>query len=116
MGLQEEITNQKLNINRRHFFGKLSVGLGTVALGSLMVPGLFQRRGIAGDQLMLGAPHFAPKAKRIIYLFQAGAPSQLESFDYKPLLNKRMGEERTGRESSENSKRRRRIIYTEGEG
>ena len=93
MGLQEEITNHKLNINRRHFFGKLSVGLGTVALGSLMVPGLFQRRGIAGDQLMPGAPHFAPKAKRIIYLFQAGAPSQLESFDYKPLLNERMGED-----------------------
>lgn len=94
MGFQEEIINQKLNINRRHFFSKLSVGLGTVALGSLMVPGIFQRKGLGlGDEPMLGVPHFAPKAKRIIYLFQAGAPSQLESYDYKPLLNERMGED-----------------------
>lgn len=42
---------------------------------------------------MAGLPHFAPKAKRVIYLFQNGAPSQLESFDYKPLLNKMTGEE-----------------------
>ena len=41
----------------------------------------------------VGLPHFAPKAKRIIYLFQNGAPSQLESFDYKPTLIKRMGED-----------------------
>lgn len=95
MGIQEEILNQKLNINRRHFFSKLSVGLGTVALGSLMVPGIFGSRGGAEEEgiPMLGVPHFAPKAKRIIYLFQAGAPSQLESYDYKPLLNERMGED-----------------------
>jgi hypothetical protein len=42
---------------------------------------------------MAGIPHFAPKAKRVIYLFQNGAPSQLESFDYKPLLNKMVGQE-----------------------
>jgi len=90
----DELMNEKLNINRRHFFSKLSVGLGTVALGSLMIPGLFTRRGgLDADMPMLGVPHFAPKAKRIIYLFQAGAPSQLESFDYKPLLNERMGED-----------------------
>ena len=84
----------KLDINRRHFFSKLSVGLGTVALGSLMIPGLFQRRQNSGfGDMQLGVPHFAPKAKRIIYLFQAGAPSQLESLDYKPLLNERMGED-----------------------
>ena len=41
----------------------------------------------------LGIPHFAPKAKRVIYLFQNGAPSQLESFDYKPLLNKMKGQD-----------------------
>jgi hypothetical protein len=59
-----------------------------------MIPGLFDRRGsqFAGMP-EFGVPHFAPKAKRIIYLFQAGAPSQLESFDYKPLLNERMGED-----------------------
>ena len=95
MGLKEEIANAKLKINRRHFFSKLSVGLGTVALGSLMVPDLFNRGGVGGGSQapQLGIPHFAPKAKRIIYLFQAGAPSQLESLDYKPLLRERMGED-----------------------
>ena len=94
MAPNDELMNENLGINRRHFFSKLSVGLGTVALGSLMIPGLFDRRGnqYAGIP-EFGVPHFAPKAKRIIYLFQAGAPSQLESFDYKPLLNERMGED-----------------------
>lgn len=88
-----EFFENRLNINRRHFLGKVSLGLGSVALGSLLVPGLFK----GGDEDDLGAvagmPHFAPKAKRVIYLFQNGAPSQLESFDYKPLLNKMHGEE-----------------------
>ena len=84
-----------LNINRRHFFSKLSVGIGSLALGSLLIPDLFKRMGNAGtsEAGIPGYPHFAPKAKRIIYLFQAGAPSQLESYDYKPLLWKRMGED-----------------------
>ncbi len=93
MDSDKRIDKEKLNINRRHFYAKASVGLGTVALGSLMIPGLFSGR--KGAQIaegpILGAPHFAPKAKRIIYLFQAGAPSQFETFDYKPLLNERMG-------------------------
>lgn len=95
MSLKDEVVNEKLNINRRHFFSKLSVGLGTVALGSLMIPDLFKqgRSGLDQDMLKLGVPHFAPKAKRIIYLFQAGAPSQFESLDYKPLLRERMGED-----------------------
>jgi len=83
-----------MNINRRHFFSKLSVGIGSLALGSLMIPDLFRRVGTAASMnTTMTYPHFAPKAKRIIYLFQAGAPSQLESFDYKPLLKKRMGED-----------------------
>src|SRR5690606_6624285 len=88
-----EFFENRLNVNRRHFLGKLSLGLGSVALGSLLVPGLF--RGSTDDDSMpaIGMPHFAPKAKRVIYLFQNGAPSQLESFDYKPLLNKLYGED-----------------------
>lgn len=88
-----EFFENRLNVNRRHFLGRLSLGLGSAALGSLLVPGLFE--GGAEDELlpMAGIPHFAPKAKRVIYLFQNGAPSQLESFDYKPLLNKLHGEE-----------------------
>jgi hypothetical protein len=95
MGLDEQLNDQKLRINRRHFFSKFSAGIGTLALGSLMIPDLFTKKSGVTEQggFTLGIPHFAPKAKRIIYLFQAGAPSQLESFDYKPLLNERMGED-----------------------
>lgn len=93
--MKEEVKNEKLRINRRHFFSKLSTGVGTVALGSLLIPDLFKRSGgnLDSEMLQLGVPHFVPKAKRIIYLFQAGAPSQFESFDYKPLLRDRMGED-----------------------
>jgi hypothetical protein len=77
-----EFFESRLNVNRRHFLGKVSLGLGSVALGSLLIPGLFK----GGDEEELasvtGMPNFAPKAKRVIYLFQNGAPSQLESFDY----------------------------------
>jgi hypothetical protein len=88
--MANEFFENQLNVNRRHFLGKLSLGLGSVALGSLLIPGIFNR---GEDEVLatLGLPHFAPKAKRVIYLFQNGAPSQLESFDYKPLLNKMHG-------------------------
>ena len=70
---------------RRHFFGRAATGIGTAALASLVNPELF------GDQPQtqlgsMGAPHFAPKAKRVIYLFMSGAPSQLDMWDYKPQL------------------------------
>jgi len=81
----------KLNVTRRHFLGKLSLGIGSAALGSLLVPNLFDSGENIGDDLPLGVSHFAPKAKRVIYLFQNGAPSQLESFDYKPKLREMHG-------------------------
>ena len=86
-----EFLKNRLHITRKHFLGKLGLGFGSVALGSLLIPDLFTGK----DELAqtVGLPHFAPKAKRIIYLFQNGAPSQLESFDYKPLLNKMEGQE-----------------------
>lgn len=86
-----EILKHQFNITRRHFFGKLSAGIGGAALGSLLIPDLFS--GADSGLPLPGIPHFAPKAKRIIYLFQNGAPSQLESFDYKPMLVKRAGED-----------------------
>lgn len=90
--MANEFFENQLNINRRHFLGKAALGLGSVALGSLLIPGLFE--GEAEDvAAAVGMPHFAPKAKRIIYLFQNGAPSQLESFDYKPMLNTMHGQE-----------------------
>ncbi len=90
--MEKEFIKQREHITRKHFLGKLGLGFGSVALGSLLIPDLFSG---GGDDVApaVGLPHFAPKAKRIIYLFQNGAPSQLESFDYKPLLNKMAGEE-----------------------
>ncbi|MEM7654884.1 MAG: DUF1501 domain-containing protein [Bacteroidota bacterium] len=85
--------DHKLNVNRRHFLGKLSLGVGSVALGSLLMPDLLGGKGAEGDSLAAGLSHFAPKAKRVIYLFQNGAPSQLESFDHKPLLRKMHGQD-----------------------
>ena len=81
-----------LNFNRRRFLSRLSLGLGSVALGSLLVPDIFN--GDPSDSGWTpGIPHFAPKAKRVIYLFQNGAPSQLELFDYKPKLRDMMGQD-----------------------
>ena len=87
-------TEYSLNLNRRHFLSRLSLGIGSLALGSLL--GCSQK-STARPQLsktgILDAPHFAPRAKRIIYLFQSGGPSQLDLFDYKPMLAKMHGEE-----------------------
>ncbi|PZX54771.1 DUF1501 domain-containing protein [Algoriphagus chordae] len=91
--MEKEILEEGLNHNRRKFLSRLSLGVGSLALGSLLVPELFSGKSEAEEAMMNALPHFAPKAKRVIYLFQNGAPSQLESFDYKPELNKRMGEE-----------------------
>jgi len=71
-----------LNVTRRQFLGKASLGIGSAALASLLNPRLFAASSTSGSPL----PHFAPKAKRVIWLTQAGAPSQLETFDYKPGL------------------------------
>jgi hypothetical protein len=90
--MEKEQSEYGLNENRRKFLSKVSLGIGSLALGSLLIPDLF--KGKSGeDALMEALPHFAPKAKRVIYLFQNGAPSQLETFDYKPLLNQQIGKE-----------------------
>ncbi len=70
---------------RRHFFGRTSMGLGTAALASLL-PDQTLARNIPSSSAdpMLGLSHYAPKAKRAIYLFMAGAPCQIDMFDYKP--------------------------------
>ena len=91
--MEKEILKHKLNVNRRHFLGKAAAGIGGIALGSLLMPDLFKSGGDISDSLPLGVPHFAPKAKRVIYLFQNGAPSQLESFDYKPMLRTLAGQD-----------------------
>ncbi len=75
-------------LTRRWFFRDCGVGLGSIALGSLL-GGLAQAAdGPGDDPLAPKTPHFAPKAKRVIFLFQAGAPSHLDLFDDKPQLRK----------------------------
>lgn len=91
--MQKDLLEFGLSVNRRKFLSRLSLGIGSVALGSLLAPELLSGRDEELEASTVGLPHFAPKAKRIIYLFQNGAPSQLESFDYKPLLRDMMGQE-----------------------
>lgn len=91
--MSKNIMEYNLNVNRRRFLSKLSLGIGSVALGSLMIPDLFRGNKDDVQAFVPGMPHFAPKAKRVIYLSQNGAPSQLETFDYKPKLREMMGME-----------------------
>ena len=79
-------------MNRRHFLARSRLGFGALAVGSLM-GGQPARSSAAADSAHVFGPHFAPKAKRVIYLFQSGAPSQFETFDYKPKLQDLRGQE-----------------------
>jgi len=82
-----------LQLTRRHFFGKSALGVGTAALASLLGRDLPAASTIGGSVAeddrsgVLGGTHYAPKAKRVVYLFMSGAPSQFETFDYKPKLH-----------------------------
>ncbi|MHA8052753.1 DUF1501 domain-containing protein [Aquirufa sp. Wall-65K1] len=91
--MENEFFKNRLNITRRHFFGKAAAGIGGLALGSLLIPKIWKGDGTDPSSSPLGIAQYAPKAKRIIYLCQNGAPSQYETFDYKPLLNKMMGQD-----------------------
>jgi len=76
-----------LAVTRRHFFRNCGVGLGKIALAGLLTDALARRASAApANPFPIKPPHFTPKAKRVIHLFMAGAPSQLELFDYKPKL------------------------------
>ncbi len=106
-----------LQMTRRHFFGRSAAGIGTAVLASL-----FENDGLAaattgGDSAssggLSGLPHFAAKAKRVIYLFQSGGPSQMDLYDYKPKLDNmratelpssiRMGQRLTGMTATQTS-------------
>ena len=76
-------------VTRRHFFQRGALGLGTAALSSLLpaqAHAVLPQDGLPAQVGLPGVPHFAPKAKRAIYLFMAGAPSQIDMFDYKPTM------------------------------
>ena len=81
---------RNLIVTRRQFFGRTATGIGTAALSHLMHADGYSATQPIGLQ---GVPHFAPKAKRVIYMFQSGAPSQIDMFDYKPMLEKFHGQD-----------------------
>ena len=83
----ESIEITRREITRRHFFRRSATGLGMAALAHLLT------RDAAAAVGLPGLPHFPAKAKRVIYLFQHGAPSQLDLFDYKPNLARMRGED-----------------------
>ena len=92
MNYENEIKCEvKKLVTRRHFFKDCGVGLGSIALASLLKETAVATPQSAIPNPQSQKPHFAPKAKRIIFLFQAGAPSQLEMFDNKPGLAKYNG-------------------------
>ena len=82
---------------RRQFLGRSTTGIGVIALASLLNEDLLAGTGSSSTALpaggALGRLHFAPKAKRVIYLFMSGGPSHIDLFDPKPTLDKRTGEE-----------------------
>lgn len=97
--MQKKVMNpfqeRSANFTRRQFFGKAAAGIGGAALASMLY-----KTGFASPQKVLDAPpglpnltHFAPKAKRIIYLFQNGAPTHVDLFDYKPKLREWAGKQ-----------------------
>src|SRR5213593_331133 len=91
---------QQLLLTRRQLFGRATAGIGTAALASLLNPRLFAESadttlgaGAARKLGVLGTTHFAPKAKRVIYLFMSGGPSHIDLFDHKSKLKEYHGTE-----------------------
>jgi hypothetical protein len=89
MNLHEELLKYR---TRRQFFRDCGVGVGSMGLASLLNERLFAAPAAADDPLAPKKPHFAAKAKSIIYLHMAGAPSTLDLFDYKPKLQELSGQ------------------------
>ena len=80
------LRERQLMLTRRQLFGRAATGIGAAALGSLLAPPARAAKGLPGF------PNFPAKAKRVIYLHQSGAPSQMDLFDYKPALSARFGD------------------------
>src|SRR6185503_11098774 len=79
-------------LTRRALFKEMGYGIGGLALANLLLENASAQTKKYQDPLVPKKPHFAPKAKNIIYLFMAGAPSQVDLFDPKPMLVKHNGE------------------------
>src|SRR5689334_1457005 len=101
------LDDNRLHITRRALFGRAASGIGAAALARLLNFDLLGgdaavaaevgrptfSKPVAAFGGLAGLPHFPPKAKRVIYLFQNGAPSHVDLFDYKPMLKKWYGKE-----------------------
>jgi hypothetical protein len=88
------LLENRMHLTRREFFGRSACGLGTAALAMLLgKDGFAAGTAPAAKRFggLPGLPHFAPKAKRVIYLFMNGAPTHVELFDYKPKLKEMHG-------------------------
>ncbi len=97
----EEFDPLNNKMDRRDFFIKTSMGIGALALGSLFGNKFFAKNRPAvsastsdlENEILRALPHIAPKAKRVVYLFMSGGPSQLETFDIKPKLVNLLGQD-----------------------
>ena len=79
--------------SRRQFFSTVGKGIGVAALSSLLGDDGYASEDPSESQTAPFGPHFAPKAKRVIYLFQSGGPSQIDLFDHKPYMDKVRGQD-----------------------
>src|SRR5437870_4898051 len=89
----------RLRLTRRSFLGRTATGVGSLALASLLNPSLLSAAEVEKATTkeakwtgVIHPLHFAPKAKRVIYLYMAGGPSHLDTFDHKPTLAKMAGQ------------------------
>src|SRR5258708_3710115 len=94
---------------RRHFLGQGSLGLGAMAVASFAGAGMSRAGEGVVNPLSPKAPHFAAKAKRVVYLHMSGSPPHLDLFDYKPELVKR-----TGQEAPDSFIKGKRFAFTSG--
>ena len=90
--MKSPLITSPFDLTRRRFFAKAAAGIGSAVLASLLRPSVVADTAKTSGGLA-GFPNFAPKAKRVIYLFQSGAPSQIDLFDHKPLLKEKNGEQ-----------------------
>lgn len=90
------LCENRLLQTRRHFLGRSATGIGTAALASLLNQNIFSLASGTSSTRGVTPTHFAAKAKRVIYLFQSGAPSQIDLFDHKPNLRNLQASELPG--------------------
>lgn len=90
--MNSSLLTSPFDLTRRRFLAKAATGIGSAVLATLLRPSILADTPKSSGGLA-GFPNFAPKAKRVIYLFQSGAPSQIDLFDHKPLLKEKNGEQ-----------------------